>query len=166
MAICLELLDPGSFPQWLEQSCSEYVADLISSGSAPGAARQQAEASLHKSFPEGRPGLDNAVFTLMDQGGSAVGYIWVGRDHSDDPTAWWVWDILVDSAHRGKGYGREAMQLAEEYARSRGALTLGLNVFGYNASARGLYESLGYETTSIKMRKSLLSAGSGEDASN
>lgn len=81
--------------------------------------------------------------------------VWIGHDTSGDPASWWVWDIVVDPGHRGKGFGRQAMNLAEEYARAHGARTLGLNVFGFNQSARGLYESLGYETTSIKMRKSL-----------
>lgn len=47
------------------------------------------------------------------------------------------------------------MRFSEDYARSQGAETLGLNVFGFNTTARGLYESLGYETTSVKMRKQL-----------
>jgi ribosomal protein S18 acetylase RimI-like enzyme len=47
------------------------------------------------------------------------------------------------------------MVLGEEYARAQGAHTLGLSVFGFNTSARGLYESLGYKTTSIKMLKRL-----------
>lgn len=55
----------------------------------------------------------------------------------------------------GQGFGRRGMQLAEDYARSHGATTLGLSVFGFNHAARGLYESLGYEVTSVKMRKAL-----------
>ena len=156
MAIRLDPLDPSRFPEWAERSCHEYAADLVSLGTSPGEAQRQAAASIHGAFPEGRPGPDNAVFNLMDDAGLGVGYLWVGRDHSDDPTSWWVWDILVESEHRGMGYGKEGMKRAEEYARSRGAATLGLNVFGFNQSARGLYESLGYETTSIKMRKTLV----------
>lgn len=69
--------------------------------------------------------------------------------------AWWVWDIAIDADKRGRGLGRPAMLLGEEYARARGAHTLGLSVAGFNTGARGLYESLGYETTSVKMRKKL-----------
>ena len=47
------------------------------------------------------------------------------------------------------------MPLAEDYARSQGALTLVLDVIGFSHSARGLYDSFGYETTSIEMRKNL-----------
>jgi ribosomal protein S18 acetylase RimI-like enzyme len=47
------------------------------------------------------------------------------------------------------------MLLAEDEARKRGATELGLNVFGTNAVARHLYESLGYNPTSIRMAKKL-----------
>jgi ribosomal protein S18 acetylase RimI-like enzyme len=53
------------------------------------------------------------------------------------------------------GYGRAAMRLAEHHAREAGARTLGLSVFGHNEGARGLYESVGYEPTTVKMRKQL-----------
>ncbi|WP_411731667.1 hypothetical protein [Paeniglutamicibacter sp.] len=47
------------------------------------------------------------------------------------------------------------MLLAEQKAKSAGAVELGLNVFGYNTGARKLYESLGYEPPSIRMAKPL-----------
>ena len=108
-----------------------------------------------RAFPAGAPSTDNAVFDLVDDTDDVVGYLWIGRDNSGDNTSWWVWDVLVESEHRGKGFGKAAMQLAEDYARAAGARTLGLSVFGFNAAARGLYESAGYETTSVKMRKRL-----------
>lgn len=62
---------------------------------------------------------------------------------------------MIDADKRGRGFGRMAMVLGEEYARAQGAHALGLSVFGFNTGARGLYESLGYETTSVKMLKRL-----------
>ena len=47
------------------------------------------------------------------------------------------------------------MLLAEDYATSHGARTLGLSVFGFNEAARRLYESLGYAMTTVKMSKPL-----------
>lgn len=93
---------------------------------------------------------------------------WVARssaEYAADPSAWWVGDIVIDENQRRRGYGREAMRLAEAYARTHGAASLGLSVFGFNQAARTLYEALGFETTrveaigteaaSIKMRKRL-----------
>ncbi len=155
MPIELVSIATERFPAWLERSREEYTADLIATGENPEQARLHATESLSRAFPENAPTADNAVLDLVDESGNAVGYLWVGRDNSDDASSWWVWDVVVYPEHRGKGFGREAMLLAEGYARDRGAQTLGLSVFGFNAAARALYDSLGYETTSVKMRKRL-----------
>jgi ribosomal protein S18 acetylase RimI-like enzyme len=56
---------------------------------------------------------------------------------------------------RGKGYGRALLRAAEEQAAQQGIDTIGLNVFGSNAVARELYQSSGYETASLHLRKQL-----------
>lgn len=155
MPIRLVPISRENFPQWVQRSVAAYETDLVATGVSPEGAQAQAESSIVAAFPEGAPSADNAVFDIVDPAGASVGYAWVGRDRSEDPSSWWVWDISIDPECRGRGYGRGGMELAEEYARTRGATTLGLSVFGFNAGARGLYESLGYETTSIKMRKTL-----------
>ncbi|SEI99848.1 GNAT family N-acetyltransferase [Demequina mangrovi] len=155
MPITLVLLDAQRFPAWRERCHAEYRADLIASGEAPDAADRHAWVSLERAFPAGAATADNAVFDLVHDADGTVGYLWIGSDISDDDAAWWVWDIVVDPEHRGRGFGREAMRLAEDRARESGARTLGLSVFGRNTSARGLYESLGYEITTVKMRKQL-----------
>jgi hypothetical protein len=50
--------------------------------------------------------------------------------------SFWVFYVRIEEAHRGKGYGRLAMELAETEVRSRAASELGLNVFGHNQVAR------------------------------
>ncbi|KSU64869.1 GNAT family N-acetyltransferase [Arthrobacter sp. NIO-1057] len=155
MPLTLIPLPPEKFSSWLGRSTSEYITDLIATDIPEEQATENAQRTMTRSFPEGQATLTNAVFTLADEVLGDVGYLWVGQDTSGDPTSWWVWDIVVEAEHRGHGFGRQAMILAEDYARSHGGQTLGLNVFGFNKTARGLYESLGYETTSIKMRKTL-----------
>lgn len=160
MAIHLDPIDNSAFPVWMERCTREYVADLVWMGASEEDAQRKAAESIQGAFPqgrfpEGRPTAENAVFELKDESDESVGTLWVGRDQSNDPTAWWVWDIVIEPEYRRRGYGRAAMLLAEEYARSMGAVTLGLNVFGFNETARALYESLGYETTRINMRKRL-----------
>jgi ribosomal protein S18 acetylase RimI-like enzyme len=66
-----------------------------------------------------------------------------------------IYDIAIDESQRGKGYGRQAMQLIEEKARELGLRQMGLHVFAKNKVALNLYESLGYETKSLNMIKDL-----------
>ncbi|MDV8021168.1 GNAT family N-acetyltransferase [Rhodococcus sp. IEGM 1330] len=155
MSIALVPITPQRFPSWLERSQTEYKTDLVATGETPRAAEEHARDAYKRAFPAGTPTPGNTVFDLVNDTDHIVGYLWIGRDNSDDDTSWWVWDVVVEPEHRGKGYGRTAMQLAEGHARAKGAQTLGLSVFGFNAVARGMYESAGYETTSVKMRKKL-----------
>jgi ribosomal protein S18 acetylase RimI-like enzyme len=142
-------------PAWLERCTAEYIDELIAAGRTREAAVRHAAANMEPSFPGGSPAPGHAVFDVLDEAGEAVGYLWIGTDTSDDASAWWVWNIEIDVSKRGRGYGRAAMLLGERYAREQGANTLGLNVFGSNTVARGLYEALGYEATALQMRKPL-----------
>ncbi len=63
-----------------------------------------------------------------------------------------VHDVVVGEPFRGRGYGREAMQPAEQEAKRNGLHALALNVCGHNRVARDLYLSLGYHETSMRMR--------------
>jgi ribosomal protein S18 acetylase RimI-like enzyme len=155
MPVTLRRMDVRRLPAWLERSRDEYASDLVTAGQTPQDARRHADESMAGSFPGGAPLPGHVVFDVVDDAGEVVGYLWIGPDTSDDPGAWWIWDILIDTDKRGLGLGRRTMVLGEEYARAQGAHTLGLSVFGFNTGAHGLYASLGYETTTIKMHKRL-----------
>jgi ribosomal protein S18 acetylase RimI-like enzyme len=131
-----------------------YVQDRITAGEHPDEARRKAEEQIGALFPGGRPAPGQLVFMIVDDG-AVVGSLWIGPHTPEQRQAFWVWNIEIAEAHRGRGIGRGAMLLAEEVARDHGATDLGLNVFGPNRVARRLYESLGYETMAVHMRKPL-----------
>jgi GNAT superfamily N-acetyltransferase len=134
-----------------------YIEQRIASGEKPAEARRIAEAQTKELFPDGRPAPGQLLYRVVDDEAMAVGSLWIGPRTPERAEAYWVWDVEIDEGERGKGFGRAAMVLAEEAARDHGATELGLNVFGHNVVARGLYESLGYEPTALNMRKSLAS---------
>jgi GNAT superfamily N-acetyltransferase len=132
---------------------ANYVDERVAAGEDPEVARAVGQRQMDELFPGGRPAPGQHLFILVE-GGRAVGSLWIGP-RPDQPSLWWVWDVVIDEAHRGGGLGRRAMELAEETAASHGATRLGLNVFGHNQVARHLYESLGYQATAINMAKTL-----------
>ena len=154
MTASLRPIDLDRLPAWIDRSAAEYAADLVTTGKSADEAARQAAEGMTESFPNGELSPGHAVFDVMD-GDAVVGYLWIGPDTSGDESSWWIWDVLVEPDQRGRGLGREAMRLGEEYARAQGAHSIGLHVFGFNTAAHRLYESLGYETTSIRMRKRL-----------
>jgi ribosomal protein S18 acetylase RimI-like enzyme len=139
---------------WLEQTRSEYIAERMAAGDTLAEASANADASLESTFPGGAPGPGQMTGWVCCDG-VRVGELWIGP-HGDDPQRWWVWNVAIDEARRGQGLGRRTMMLAEKLAAANGATTIGLNVFAHNVVARGLYRSLGYDETSVQMRKSLV----------
>lgn len=155
MSTTLRPMRADRIPAWIEETTRAYIEELVASGRTRDDAVKHAAKSVTPALPDGTLVPGHAIFDVLDDAGDCVGYLWVGPDTSEDPSAWWVWDIEVLEGKRGLGYGRAAMLLGEEHARQEGARTLGLNVFGSNAVARALYESLGYATTALQMRKPL-----------
>ena len=87
-----------------------------------------------------------------------VGWIWVTLPEAAGSTdagsrRAWIHNIEVHPAHRGRGYARRMIQLIEAELAQIGVPELGLNVFGTNTVAIGLYESLGFEVTAQQMAK-------------
>lgn len=146
---------------WMDRVAAEYEASRLQAGDSPEEARTRAQATRDNYLPGGSPAPDHLIFDVLagaEPGAERVGYLWIGVREAGEIENWWVWDIEIDEPHRGAGHGRAAMSLAERAAAEHGALTLGLNVFGYNTAARGLYESLGYDVTALQMRKDVASA--------
>ncbi len=68
-------------------------------------------------------------------------------------------DIIVDGARRGKGYGRAVMVAIMDEARRRGAREAYLQVLASNGVARRLYEGLGFESAYSYWYRRLTPAG-------
>lgn len=145
----------AEFDDWLPRQEAGYAEQIIASGGMPPeAAREKARRDSQRSFSAGRSTPGQLVFRVL-AGDEPVAWLWLAVPGPDDPAMAWVYDIVVDEAHRGRGYGRQAMLLAEQEARAHGMTSIGLNVHGKNLVARSLYDSLGYEVTTQQMKKPL-----------
>jgi ribosomal protein S18 acetylase RimI-like enzyme len=154
MTVRVHPLQPSELAGFIARSNAEYRRERIDAGDSPEYADERVRESNEQYFPGGRPASGHLVLRVLADD-EPVGVLWLGPFAPAHPHDWWVFDVEIDEAHRGRGYGRAAMRLAEERARAHGAVKLGLNVFGHNTVARGLYESLGYGTTAITMAKTL-----------
>jgi ribosomal protein S18 acetylase RimI-like enzyme len=138
---------------WMSRFAAGYATDIAASGSLPPAqARQKAENEVRAQLADRASQL---FFRLM-AGDQPVGWLWLAVPRpSGDPAMAWVNYVQVDEEFRGRGYGRQAMLLAEGEAAARGMTSVGLNVLGHNTVARGLYDGLGYQVTAQQMKKLL-----------
>ena len=151
----LRPMRPDEFPTFLEASKRSYAEGIATQGDRTiDFARQKSEEDHAAVLPNGLDTPGHAIF-VIEAGGDRVGLLWLAEREMGGRRVYFVYDVEIDEQHRGKGYGRAAMLLAEDEARRRGLTRIELNVFGGNAVARGLYRSLGYIETSAQMAKDL-----------
>ena len=155
MTVTLQPFPSADLPEWLITHRDAYIGERQRAGDDRAAAERNALQSYERFFPGNRPADGHEVFQVVAEVDRPVGFIWIGPHPNGVDGVLYIWDIEIDEAERGSGYGRAAMLAAEEHARRKGAQALALNVFGFNTKARALYTSLGYETTAIQMRKEL-----------
>ena len=102
-------------------------------------------------------GSDNQAYVAKDRRGARAGFIWMIESTSGftGQSFAWVMCVYVEQGTRGQRLGHRLMEMAEQWARQQGVNQITLNASSKNDSARGLYQSLGYETESIRMTKGL-----------
>lgn len=153
MSVALRAKPAESIPAWLERTSTEYVESRMAAGESREVAQAKADASTAEHFPEGELLAGHHLFDIMAEQ-TVVGYLWIGPT-DESTTDWWVWNIEITEEHRRRGYARAALELGHHFAKSLGAETMGLNVFGFNSGAKELYESLGYGVTAFQMKREL-----------
>ncbi|MBM0235424.1 GNAT family N-acetyltransferase [Micromonospora sp. STR1_7] len=143
----------------LERAYAEELAEHR--GFTPQAALEHSARQLRELLPAGAA-TGTALLRMARLGDTEVGWIWVtlpGSPGASDTRRAWIHNIEVDPAHRGRGHARRMIQLMEGELARLGVPELGLNVFGTNTVAIGLYRSLGFEVTAQQMAKRIDPAG-------
>ena len=152
-------MTPQEFEGYAARSIEEYARQLERNGRASrDVAKDRAEEGFASLLSDGMATADHVFLVGEDaETGDHIGVLWFGPS-SDDRSVVWLYDVTVDEEVRGRGYGRALMLRFEDEVRARGFARAGLNVFGDNAVARRLYESLGYRETARQLYKDLPAA--------
>lgn len=96
-------------------------------------------------------GQADAPIFVLEEGGRVAGYL-IGKIQKADGaaqepvTTFYVDDLCVDEAARGKGIGRKLMEYARDYAAAQGCHNLTLHVWEGNPGAQAFYKSMGMKT--------------------
>lgn len=154
-SIRLRPISAAEFPAFVAASKAGYAEGIeVHGGQTHQAAQQKADADFPAVLPLGLETPGHHIF-IVEGDGAAVGRLWLAERDLGGRRILYVYDVSIDAEHRGHGYGRAAMRLAEAEARALRIDRIELNVFGGNDVARGLYRSLGYVETSAQMGKDL-----------
>jgi diamine N-acetyltransferase len=85
----------------------------------------------------------HAWFRAVYANEAPVGFVMLYRD----PPTFWVWRFMIDAAHQGKGFGRDAMELIVDEARKDAADEVKLSFHPGEHSPQDFYARLGFVET-------------------
>ncbi|MEO5886544.1 MAG: GNAT family N-acetyltransferase [Anaerolineales bacterium] len=151
----LHPMNQTEYEAFVERAIPEFAADNVRAGYwSESEALEKSREGYEKLLPKGLQTENHYLYTSYGAD-EAVGMIWIRADLESPIKNGFIFELYVDEKFRGKGYGKQAMMLIEEKARGLGLNSLGLHVFAVNNVARNLYESVGYEVSSLNMTKKL-----------
>jgi len=157
MGVRFVAFTPADFEAWLVQAIPAFALTNVQDGRWSLAESivksQEARAAL---LPQGLATPGQFFVHLHDAAsGERVGQLWWAEGGKGERQEAYVYNIEIGEAARRRGHARAAFAELERVAREHGMDQVGLHVFGHNAGARRLYDELGFEPTSITMRKVL-----------
>lgn len=149
------------YAAWKQLSIEGYAdASLARSGGDHGLALRRSHESFAQLLPDGAATAGTRLLTLTVDA-TPAGDLWIRhhwpryRDPEPGTDQTFTFDVAVHASRRGRGLGRAAMLVVERAALEVGDRQLGLNVFGDNNVATGLYRSLGYTPRSSVLKVAL-----------
>jgi ribosomal protein S18 acetylase RimI-like enzyme len=147
----------NEFDEWRDGAIRSFADEQIAAGNwSSDQAVELATKANDTLLPDGFATAGMLFLRAVLPDGTYIGVLWLGLTHPRGaPDCAFIYDIEIDEAHRGAGYGRALLAAADDAARSRGLGALELNVFGNNARAIRLYQTSGYRVVTQQMRKSL-----------
>ena len=97
------------------------------------------------------------IILAIDENGERSGMIWMAiMDYQyTGEKRGFILQLYVAPDHRRKGLARSLMRVAERWTLQKGVRTIALHVGASNFAGLELYRSMGYETESVLMNKSL-----------
>ena len=148
-------MDPADYPAYLENGIREYAEDKVKSG------QWKESESLEKSrgeflhlLPDGVHTKNEFIYSIVnEETNQKIGILWVEVKMEETPRRAFGYDFIVYEPFRGKGFGKQALQALDKILISMDVESMGLHVFGHNATAFELYKKMGFEITNINMRK-------------
>lgn len=144
----------SEYDSWSVKSRENYCKENIVSGMSKEEAQKKTDEDFNRLLPLGLKTPEHYIYAINNKK-EWIGILWFGIKGPADNRKAYIYDIVIEDAFKGKGFGKQAMTLLEDKVRELGFKHIGLHVFGHNKVAHNLYVKLGYEATNIVMEKKL-----------
>ncbi len=150
----------AEFAAWREAAIPNYARDKVASGQwRESESLAKSRAAMEALLPAGIATPFQHLWTIRDGAHAhSVGTLWVAEQQGATGRIAYVFDLMIEPTYRRRGHARRAFEALEQKVRELQLDGISLHVFGHNAAARALYDSLGYAPTNIMLFKPITRA--------
>jgi ribosomal protein S18 acetylase RimI-like enzyme len=149
MGIELRPMRAGEFSGYLDYFVPDYAAEISSNYGLPDdEALARASREISEDLAQGVDTPGHALLCITDRA-DVIGYLWYKPDLQARSV--FIYDFCILPAHRGKGFGKQALSVFEAMLVSEGFEQIGLRVAADNEPAQNLYLKGGFRATGINM---------------
>jgi ribosomal protein S18 acetylase RimI-like enzyme len=147
----------AEFQPYREKLIRGYAGEKASAGYwSVEESLSRSEHEISHLLPDGLTTRNHYLLSIRDSAlAKNIGILWFAVVNEGGQSSAFIYDFEIDVDLRGKGYGMQALQALEQKVKALGLDKISLHVFGYNHTARALYEKLGYQMVNINMAKKL-----------
>ena len=142
----LKPMNQDQYNNYITYSKNNYAQEIIKSR---GIGIEEATQITNKEFDallsDGLISKNQYLYTIENDNNENIGIIWFSSDSNHGDNELFLCDIEINKEFRGKGYGRESMDLLESKVKEFNMHTISLHVFLHNKIACSLYNKIGYK---------------------
>ena len=142
----LKPMNQDQYNNYITYSKNNYAQEIIKSR---GIGIKEATQITNKEFDallsDGLKSKNQYLYTIENENNENIGIIWFSSDSNHGDNELFLYDIEINKEFRGKGYGRESMDLLESKVKEFNMHTISLHVFLHNKIAYSLYNKIGYK---------------------
>lgn len=100
---------------------------------------------------------ESVHFFVAEHKDKIVGMLTLAVYKIPTATRFWIEDVVVDEAERGKGFGNELIEFAIAFARDAGAKSIDLTSRPFRIAANHLYRKTGFKIRETNVYRYTLS---------
>jgi len=142
----LKPMNQDQYNNYITYSKNNYAQEIIKSR---GIGIEEAMQITNKEYDallfDGLKSKNQYLYTIENDNNKNIGIIWFSSVSNHGDNELFLYDIEINKEFRGKGYGRESMDLLESKVKEFDMHTISLHVFLHNKIACSLYNKIGYK---------------------
>ena len=142
----LKPMNQDIYNHYITYSKNNYAQEITK---ARGISIEEAMQITNKEYdtllPDGLQSKNQYLYTIENNENENIGIMWFSSQSNHGDNELFLCDVEVNKEYRGKGYGRESMDLLESKVKEFNMHTISLHVFLHNKIACSLYNKIGYK---------------------